>query len=447
MGISTGWRHVKIEQSAKFEHLAALLRREWFNRTWVVQEVASAQKAVLMCGNEFIPWELVSDVFIRLHDPLFTLSYISEAKTRHAHEKILAMESARRSVNGTFSLSLFEILLATCLDDCSDPRDKIFAVLGLAKDWLEKGGLAPDYRRSTTAQDIFRRFAMWDVKKNGKIRILSCAGGCKESSDLPSWAPDWRNIQNANPFVRYSERTMFSASQNTKVDAWHSDHGQALNTIGEIVDAINTLGSEPRYHRIIDNLSTHEGRLDELKKTHAWLQECQHFAANRSSSGMTPQRYDDFCRTMTCGLTADAFPAPPEFGEYLMKYLDFMNHEVPKVMAAAEEIRKKDPTHVVACLGDDHPDIEIHALIESSIEKWASKRRFCTTSKGRLAFVPPIAQAGDLICILYGGEVPYVLRPQGSESYVVVGECYVSGIMHGEALSGETFRTRRFRIV
>jgi hypothetical protein len=31
--IKSGWIHVKQEQAARFEHLAALLRREWFNRT------------------------------------------------------------------------------------------------------------------------------------------------------------------------------------------------------------------------------------------------------------------------------------------------------------------------------------------------------------------------------------------------------------------------------
>jgi hypothetical protein len=81
-------------------------------------------------------------------------------------------------------------------NDCSDPRDKVFAVLGLATDWLEKGGLDPDYRETTTAEEIYKRYAMWDVKKNRSLRILSFASGRPESFRLPSWAPDWRFIDN-----------------------------------------------------------------------------------------------------------------------------------------------------------------------------------------------------------------------------------------------------------
>ncbi|KAF2143539.1 uncharacterized protein K452DRAFT_198784, partial [Aplosporella prunicola CBS 121167] len=39
---------------------------------------------------------------------------------------------------------------------------------------------------------------------------------------------------------------------------------------------------------------------------------------------------------------------------------------------------------------------------------------------------------GDRIAILLGGSVPFVLRPY-REYYVIVGECYVHGIMDGEA--------------
>jgi len=39
----------------------------------------------------------------------------------------------------------------------------VFAVLGLAKDWLQEGGLDPDYRRTTSTSGVFKRFAMWDI--------------------------------------------------------------------------------------------------------------------------------------------------------------------------------------------------------------------------------------------------------------------------------------------
>lgn len=41
-------------------------------------------------------------------------------------------------------------------------------------------------------------------------------------------------------------------------------------------------------------------------------------------------------------------------------------------------------------------------------------------------------QSGDLICILLGIEVPLILRPVQTGTYILIGDAYVYGIMHGE---------------
>ncbi|KAH8744628.1 hypothetical protein F5883DRAFT_439740 [Diaporthe sp. PMI_573] len=47
--------------------------------------------------------------------------------------------------------------------------------------------------------------------------------------------------------------------------------------------------------------------------------------------------------------------------------------------------------------------------------------------------VPDHARVGDLICVLYGCDVPVVLRKIECH-YKFIGESYVHGIMHGEAI-------------
>ncbi len=49
---------------------------------------------------------------------------------------------------------------------------------------------------------------------------------------------------------------------------------------------------------------------------------------------------------------------------------------------------------------------------------------------------PAEMQPGDLICVFFGGPVPWVIRQDG-EDYVLIGECYVPGIMNGEAIHTE----------
>ncbi len=107
-------------------------------------------------------------------------------------------------------MSLFHSLVATSFSQCKDPGDKIFAVVGLAKDGVEKKDIALDY---TVGEEkvlgAFKDFAIIDSNRNKDLCTLSCASGPTDSS-LPSWVPDWRRFQNSHPFVLYSDRKIFA---------------------------------------------------------------------------------------------------------------------------------------------------------------------------------------------------------------------------------------------
>ncbi|KAF2228474.1 hypothetical protein EV356DRAFT_457751 [Viridothelium virens] len=66
----------------------------------------------------------------------------------------------------------------------------------------------------------------------------------------------------------------------------------------------------------------------------------------------------------------------------------------------------------------------------------ASIRKFAVTEKGYFALVPYESRAGDHFILLKGGQVPYVIRQQG-EKWNHIGECYVHGLMEGEAFEEE----------
>jgi hypothetical protein len=68
----------------------------------------------------------------------------------------------------------------------------------------------------------------------------------------------------------------------------------------------------------------------------------------------------------------------------------------------------------------------------------AKPGNFAVTKSGYMALLPDGATAGDVICIIYGARTPYVLRwvkCVGPDlRYQLVGNCYVHGIVEGEAL-------------
>jgi hypothetical protein len=85
--------------------------------------------------------------------------------------------------------------------------------------------------------------------------------------------------------------------------------------------------------------------------------------------------------------------------------------------------------------------VEIEPKITTLVGEIAVPRRLCVTNGGFLGVMPPAAQQGDLIYLLKGGAVPFVLRPVDGDAgkFEMIGECFVYGIMNGEALRKDSF--------
>lgn len=75
------------------------------------------------------------------------------------------------------------------------------------------------------------------------------------------------------------------------------------------------------------------------------------------------------------------------------------------------------------------------------------RARRAMTRKGYICQVPPEVQQGDVVAIFYGCDLPYVLRPSRRGRYRLIGNCYVHGIMDGEALSHADLPVGDFEIV
>ena len=82
-----------------------------------------------------------------------------------------------------------------------------------------------------------------------------------------------------------------------------------------------------------------------------------------------------------------------------------------------------------------------------------SNRRFCLTNKGYMGLVPPATKEGDILCIILGADMPFLLRSAEKDkheadcgvksneeetenlpAYRLVGECYIHGIMDDEMM-------------
>jgi hypothetical protein len=99
--------------------------------------------------------------------------------------------------------------------------------------------------------------------------------------------------------------------------------------------------------------------------------------------------------------------------------------------------------------------LDVLAKIRSVDIYWTASR-FCTgrkvfcTKQGVLGLGPALLGEGDLCCVMFGAQVPFILRRVG-EKYKLVGEAYVHGVMKGEAMVdwmlGEKYEKQIFTLV
>jgi hypothetical protein len=86
------------------------------------------------------------------------------------------------------------------------------------------------------------------------------------------------------------------------------------------------------------------------------------------------------------------------------------------------------------------------------IRQTSERRRFVVASDGQVGFGPEAAEKGDLIVIIPGGKVLYVLR-RGEDSdcgvtrYRLLGDAFINGAMAGEKVDPSTSELTKIVIV
>ena len=468
-----------------------LLEHPWFLRTWIIQEAVLGRRAVVINRADTVDWKIFERVCqgIGLYQT-WTASIPEIDRISNANEAVKTLMIAREERNAVFLKRWFSRkeftkmmdLLNESLDfQCSDKRDKIFGLLGIATDTNgedEDEEIRPDYEAKV--EDVYRRFVIWEIKKNASLRSLSCASDrTKSVYVLPSWVPDFSRLEHTTNLMRFENRVKFNATKNSKPQARFSEDGQILYLGGRAVDSIDIVGGlQYADHKSGINPGS-DSLLGSWHLNSAWLRECiaigllignneaRHYDGHSSSSSgrilsppkpkvsaMTEERYEAFWRTLTCNHDTKMQPAPlgSGHGAWMKRYIDSI--------IIPEEVEEEEACATTHHHSHNHNDDNKNGMreqqrrlssdiqhIHAIVGLMNKGRRFCATVAGRLGLVPSSAAAGDIVCVLYGGRVPFLLRPRLEGSgYVLVGECYVHGLMDGEGVVMERVDEREFAL-
>jgi hypothetical protein len=178
----------------KLDNFARLLRRDWFSRRWVVQELAVARSAMLYCGDDEVDWRDFADAvslfsskhvnlkqFFRTseeHD--FQPQYLGDVKQMGAYRLVqIANNFFRKSDEGEILdnlVSLEEVVSMLTTFDSQDPKDIIYAVLSLSNDATASAKEKTAFMNDNEKIDEFLMKRMGEMQKEqpnaGRPRLL-----------------------------------------------------------------------------------------------------------------------------------------------------------------------------------------------------------------------------------------------------------------------------------
>ncbi|KAK6605133.1 ankyrin repeat-containing protein [Botrytis cinerea] len=175
-------KHSKKE--LKQQNILNLLQNPWFQRIWVLQEVAAARNIAIMCGSVTIDGYVFClgvkslKLFYTASPELQTLPSVIYLIERAGFRPKLKTDLPER-----FSLkirSLAELIDMFHTRQATDSRDKVYALLGMSSDDPENAGLQPDYE--TSWEEIFQQLVKFVLGKDISVRtssqkvVIKCKG-------------------------------------------------------------------------------------------------------------------------------------------------------------------------------------------------------------------------------------------------------------------------------
>jgi hypothetical protein len=474
-----------ITQSVEAMVAAVLLMVEAFDywhRTWIVQEILLSKKPILQgallgtkAGN-CLPWDVLQSRILQNGDSdpgnlsidhittTFTVGGDTYAFTSAPPRKIKRLVEMRDAWQSgrPKSRDMLSIMVANAQKQSTDPRDKIWGFFGISEDAQQLTSV--DLTISVT--DLYIRWACAFITKHKSLRVLQHAGigqssrptHMAQAHQAPSWVPRWDladKDKTASESHKYSldhHGVLFGASGGREPEVSLSVDRNVLSARGILVDIVDGIQEDQ------DEKAEDGAYLSMPSTCLAWLVNKLGIDAFRrpSHAGTRQTVFESFFRT----LMTDRLPCQNRRLQHGAEYYYLLLSFVLGVITSTIDDRfgdfrfREDGTCFLKCkavhqelvvIEGDSYTIEDQKLLHarsaiSSTDRVALYgtvtgyfmlgRVFFLTQGGYMGLGPAGMLANDRICVLYGCSVPLVLRKVESH-WVLVGECYVHGLMDG----------------
>lgn len=410
--------------------LRKMLTSDWFTRVWVVQEVAVSERATIYWGGVCGNWNLLEDAY-----PFFPRQLDKTPTLKNLILQRIAYHSSEKPENLAFAASLASAANAT------DVRDKIYAVMGLADPDTTSQLITVDY--NIPPVELFTNFTRTYLEQFKDPGILAHAVGCDQqgSIPMPSWtfrptSEPWHTLRNGLYAWDYDgtysrlKRPRFQCSRSSSFSPAFEDDGKRLGLFGYQID---TVASTAEVLRPTESLR--RTRLDKVEFRHAIT-----YLRWRAAVTDMGDSYRDSNESVPDVLRSVIYSTFGDIPETDRDALVQCEAYVQKRLGLIAEISPEHNRIAWFCgyimCGLLHVSREA-GLLDYDFRNMPTfmpcvNRLLMKTGLGYLGVASSHARAGDAIVLVAGSRAPFVMRKTG-QHYKIVSDCYIHGIMEGEA--------------
>jgi len=338
-----------------------------------------------------------------------------------------------------------DALMAVSHFHSTDPRDKIYGLLGFASvpldsmDWT----FYPNYDVTNTTASLYTNTARYLLEWEPPMSILQLAGiGFSQQQrikDLPSWVPDWSSIDKEIKCYGSERRSEFSAGGALfKKPRYLGRDLRLLAIDAMVIDSVARL-SKTRPAPLKRNLYDLKESLLSLRSSHrqihsykadsfSWFHEVENMVAlvsNLNESWKTSN-----IKSYPHGRTTEPVTWRLALALTMVAGASPLNGEPD------DDVYMKLWQDIIALHQEESSPLSVDGtafIYNSGCNYATNSRRFFTTQGGFIGLTSPGTKVGDSVCLISGAVTPFIMQ-RNQETWTIVGEAYIHGLMYGQGL-------------
>ena len=442
-------QQLKVLMTAFFD----MIRNPWFQRKWVIQDFVFAKEVNIHYGKDVLPWDsMAGAVYVLRYRALDLLQlflhknkhmdsfldFLADFRYQGVNEFVDLRDDVQRKLSNPLRvdprIQLDELVIRTALLNAAMFQDAVYSMMSvvserryLSSDVEEQSPVTvasrlidPGFSRQRlwqadyglSARDVCSEFVSHTIQSTRQLDII-CRPWAPEAPDLPSWVRPRSEhafkVSDDNRYCRVNadglaalsstHQTLYSACGKDCLLDEERAHSALSKDLSLIVEGFElgfiSVTAPPAINGILPKeWRKIGGRIDRGKVSENWL--WRTLVADRDPTGLASPAWYKLA------------------SEHILQNSYGVDLDIRRLMF------------------ESSPGMVFDFLRRVQSVIWG--RRLAILDQGYVVLGPRSCEVGDLVCVLYGCSVPVLLRPRSNvPGYTFVGECYVHGMMDGEA--------------